>query len=471
MMESVQYVVVGAGISGLSVAYGLHRRNADVLLLEAASTVGGVMQSEQTAEGYVLEHGPNTVVSNDPDLWQAFADLGIANERLVAGHAGSKRYILFNGAPEPIPMSPGALLRSPLLSTAAKWRVLAEPFLPRAVTPDESVINFFSRRLGLEPAQNLVDPFVSGVYAGNPRELSMRAAFPRLWEAEQRHGSIIRGMLAGSGAQKSKPKGKRELFGFQCGLTTWPQAIVRALGAERVWLNTQALRLQPVDGKWRLTVLRAGRETVIPASYVILAVPAYVVADLVADLDALVSQALRTIPYPPMAVVHLGYRRADIAHPLDGFGMLCPSKERRMILGTLWPSTLFPGRAPANTVLTTVFVGGASNPAVALQEDDALVNTVHGEQQALLGARSAPIMSRVIRWPRAIPQYVAGHVKCLAAIERLEAVWPTLRLAGNYRNGVSTIQCWKDGQELAARLPGAVRIAQPVMEQTHGQGL
>lgn len=453
-------VVVGAGISGLSAAYGLRRRGADVLLVEAGATVGGAMQSETTADGFVLEHGPNTVVSNDPDLWQTFADLGIADERIVAGHSGKRRYILFKGAPEPIPMSPPALIRTPLLSPIGKLRVLAEPLLPRATTPDESVFAFFSRRVGRELAERLVDPFVSGVYAGNPHELSVKSAFGRLWEAEQGHGSIVRGMLAGP--RPKKKGGKRELFSFTQGLGTWTQAIARFLGPERVWTNTSAVRLRRVGAEgWQVTLLRNGAETVVQAAQVVLAVPAFVAADLAADLDPAAAAALKAIPYPPMAVVHLAYRRADVAHPLDGFGMLCPSGEGRTILGSLWPASLFEGRTPADIVLTTVFVGGARMPEQALLDDPAMIAMVQREQQAVLGVRGDPTMARVVRWPRAIPQYVAGHSERITAVERMEAVQPGLHLLGNYRDGISTVQCWQNGQTLAARIDVELAAVMP----------
>ncbi len=460
MNENYSCVVVGAGISGLSAAFALKRRGAEVLLIEAGSHVGGVMQSEQTPEGFVLEHGPNTVVSNDVELWQAFADLGIAEERVVAGHEGARRYILHNGVPEPIPSSPVAALRTPLLSPLGKLRLLAEPLLPRATTPDESVYTFFCRRLGHEAAQRLVDPFVSGVYAGDVRSLSIKASFTRLWEAEQSHGSIVRGMLAGPRPPRTAKKGKRELFSFRRGLNTWPQAIARFLGSEQVWLQSRITQLRPAETGWHLSVLSNGRETLVHADHVILALPANVVADLVADLDTAAAQALRGIPYPPMAVVHLGYRRDDVAHPLDGFGMLCPSGEGRSILGSLWPTTLFAGRAPAGTVLTTVFVGGARLPEVALEDDDALIARIQRDQREVLGVRGEPVMTRIVRWPRAIPQYVAGHSARVAAIDQMEAAWPGLYVLGNYRKGVSAVQCWQNGQELASQIDIAHAVAQ-----------
>lgn len=453
-MNSYDCIVIGAGISGLSTAYELQQRGASLLVVEAGADVGGSIRSERTAEGFLLENGPNTVVSSDPTMDQHLASLGLTNERMVADRKGARRYVLLGGTPELIPMSPSAFFKSRILSTPAKVRLLAEPFIPRAVTPDESVAAFFKRRLGGELANNLVDPFVSGVYAGNPRELSIRSTFPMLWEAEQRRGSIVLGMLfPGQKKRKKGPRKRSEMLSFRDGLITWPRAIVQALGRDRVWLNTPVTSLRPDEQGWYVSVLHNQQEEVVYAHQVVLAVPADAASRLLADVDAVTAQALQTIPYPPVAVVHLGYRQSDVEHPLDGFGMLCPSQERRRILGTLWTSTLFPGRAPQGFVLMTTFVGGAQRPELAQQDEEELIEQVAEEQRALVGARGEPVFARVTRWNRAIPQYIADHTTRMAAVERLESIFPTLHLVGNYRDGVSVERCWHKGHELGKYMP------------------
>jgi len=450
-------IVVGGGISGLSAAEAVARRGGRVLLLEAGAAVGGALRSERTADGFLLEHGPNTVTSGEPELWRHFAELGIAGERLTAARSGAKRYVLHGGRLLPIPMSPAAFLRSPLLSAAGKLRLLAEPLLPRGGASDESVATFFARRLGPEPFQRLVDPFVSGVYAGDPQALSARAAFPRIWAAEQRAGSIVLGMIAGAGArrkprQPGEPRPRRALFSFRDGLATWPRAIAAFLGPERLWTEARAVDLRPADGEWHVTVSRGGTTSHLLADRVVLATPAGTAAGLIERLAPAAAAALLGIPYPPVSIVHLGYRRADLAHPIDGFGMLCPSGEGRRVLGTLWPSALFPGRAPDGMVLTSSFVGGARMPELATQDDAALVATAHAEQRALIGASDKPVLARVSRWPTAIPQYNAGHEARVATLARLEAERPGLRLLGNYRDGVSVEACWRAGREAGLEL-------------------
>jgi protoporphyrinogen/coproporphyrinogen III oxidase len=461
MAMSYDCIIVGGGISGLGAAYGLLRRDAALLLIEAAPEVGGAMQSERTPEGFLIEHGPNTVVGNDPALWAAFDKLGIGAERIVAGAQGKTRYLLHHGNAEPLPLSPPALLTTPLLSPLAKLRALAEPLIPRTSAADESAYAFVARRVGRDAAERFLDPFVSGVYAGDPRQLSMRASFPSLWASEQRAGSLLLGMASGR-RRGPQPLGKRELFSFEQGLRRWPEAVARALGPRRLWTNSRVTAIAPTADGWQLTVVRAHGETVaLHASEVILAAPAYVSAELVAPLDGDAARALGGIPYPPLAVVHLGYFREDVSHPLDGFGMLCPASEGRAVLGSLWPSTLFAGRAPQGAVLTSQFVGGMRAPELALDDDATLIARTHRELVDLIGVSGKPRMARVVRWPRAIPQYLAGHEARMAALARLEAARPGLHLLGNFRGGVSAVQCWQNGVALAARvrLPRAVESA------------
>ncbi len=460
--DSVDYdvIVVGAGISGLAAAYALHQRRANVLVLEARATPGGSIRSEQS-DGFVVENGPNTVVSRDPLLWQHFAELGIEADRLTADRRSGKRYIVLHGKPTLIPTSPPALVQSKLLSVKAKLRMLAEPLLPRAVTPDESVAAFFARRLGSEPMQHLVDPFVSGIYAGDPHTLSVQATFPTLWEAEQQHGSMLVGMLAKAFAAKparspdsSKPKREKSvMFSFREGLATWPCAIARALGHEHIWCNAPVQRLYPMPHGWEATVLRDGQPRLVTAAQVILAAPAHVLADLIAPVDRAASAALAGMPSYPLSIVHLGYRRDDVSDPLDGFGTLCPSREERAVLGILYPSSLFPERAPEGMVLTTSFVGGARMPSLAELADAPLIELVQREHAELIGVQGAPVFARVARWARAIPQYVGGHAARLAVLRESEERYPGLYYLGNYRDGVSVEKCWHKGMELGQRLP------------------
>jgi oxygen-dependent protoporphyrinogen oxidase len=455
-METYDAIIVGGGISGLSAAYTLFKRGLEVLVIEAAPEVGGVMRSIVTPEGYVLDCGPNTAATKDPRLWAEFADLGLAARLVPADRKGKRRYVLLNGKPEEIPMSPVGLARTPLLSSAAKLRIFREPFIPRATGGDESVASFFARRLGPEPAARLVDPFVAGVYAGNPAQISVKAAFPSLWEAEQRAGSIIKGMLSGRekpapGAPRG-PKMRSLTFNFPGGLAEWPRAIAAALGPRRVWRNTRATAVRPDGALWQVTIERDRLPETLEARTVILALPAYAAAGLVEGLDARAAAALRGIPYAPVSVVQLGYRREQVRHPLDGFGVLAPSSERRRFLGILWSSSLFAGRAPAGRVLTTTLMGGALAPELALQSDADLIAVAVAEHAAVIGAAGDPELAHATRWERAIAQYTSGHDARIAELERLERERPGLAFLGSYRGGVGVPKCWHNGVALADRM-------------------
>ncbi len=450
-------IIVGAGISGLSAARMLAQRNANILVIEQAAQVGGALQSEETPDGFVLEHGTQTVSSDNTALWQHFDALGIGSEREIARRQGVT--MLHHGQLERLTMSPLALLRSPLLPPGARLRLLAEPLLPASATDDESIATFFSRRLGPQFTRAVIDPFVAGVYGGNPHELSMRAVFPSLWNLEQRHGSMLGGIIAKTTAavRNSKngsapPRTPRETFSFRRGLATWPRAIARQLGPQRVRLNTRAVAVQPASQSWYVTVEHNGQHETLHTTNLILSVPATIAAALVGHLEPVAARMLTSIAYPPMAILHLGYRRSDVQHPLDSMGMLCPTHEERPLLGALWMSTIFDGRAPGDSVLITTFVGGARRPELAAHDDSTLLELAHRQQVELIGARNEPRLARVYRWSRSVPQYDASQQARIEACNRLEARWPGLYLLSNYRNGFSAEACWKQAEHLASHL-------------------
>jgi oxygen-dependent protoporphyrinogen oxidase len=286
--------------------------------------------------------------------------------------------------------------------------------------------------------------------------MSIKATFPAIWEAEQRAGSVIKGFLsAGKGKKKDAAKGPKMrsvTFSFEGGIAAWPKAIARTLGPRRVWRQARVSDLFHEDGIWRLVVERDGRAETVESRAVILATPAYAAADLVADLDAKAAAALRGIPYSSMAVVNLGYHRSQVAHPLDGFGVLAPSCEGRNFLGLLWASSLFPPFAPEGRVSTIDMMGGSLNPIREEQSREELIARATADNESVLGASGAPEAINFTRWPKAIPQYNFGHVERIATLERLERTRPGLYFAGSYRGGVGVPKCWKNAVELADRV-------------------
>ncbi|MEP6994279.1 MAG: protoporphyrinogen oxidase [Acidobacteriota bacterium] len=424
-------IVVGAGLSGLSAAHALARRGGDVLVLEASDRAGGVVRT-QRRDGFLLELGPNTVRPSAA-IWGLIQELGLANEVLVADPR-SPRFIDFGGTLHAVPMSPGALLGTRLLSTAGKLRLVAEPFHPAGADPEESIRDFAARRLGAEVADRLVAPFVAGIFAGDAAKLSAAAAFPTLGRWEREHGSLFRGAMAARRDRKQEavagaPKG---LLALRQGLEALPRALAAALGPA-VRFGAPVRAVAPRGNGW--IVQTVGDK--ISADRLILAAPAHRVGALISGFAPEAALALAGIPHPPLAVLHLSWAEASLARPLRGFGHLVAESPNRRILGAVWSSSLFPGRAPAGQSLLTVFMGGSRDSAALALPDEELVATAARDLASEGLVRGAPQPLRVTRWSQAIPQYERGHSQRLAALTETERRFPSLRFAGNYRGGVS----------------------------------
>ncbi len=437
-------VVVGAGLSGLAAALALTEGGADVLVFESGERPGGVVRT-QAKEGFLLETGPNTVRPTS-ELGTLIEKLGLADEVLRADPR-AKRYVDFEGALHAVPMSPGQLISTRLLSGGAKLRLLGEPFRRAAPVDGESVRDFAARRLGPEIADRLVEPFVAGIFAGNAGRIAVSAAFPALDRAERDHGSLVAGVLA---ARRSKPAGPsqpRGLLTFRDGLESLPRALAARLGA-RLRLATPVTALAPRGQGW---TLRAGAADV-DAERVILALPASQAAGLVAGFAPEAAAALSDIPQPPVVVLHLAWPESDLARPLDGFGHLVCNGPGRRILGAVWSSSLFPGRAPAGHALLTVFMGGARDPG-AMKLSDFELTELAGRDLASEGLVRGPARAILVtRWRQAIPQYERGHEERIAALARAEERWPSLHFLGNYRGGVSVGDVVRCGTALGLSL-------------------
>lgn len=443
-MPSPPVAIVGAGVSGLAAAWRLRTRGVDAVLLEASDRIGGAVRSLR-AEGFLADLGPNTLVVRDPRVEEVLQRLGLAARRLWADPAAARRYVVRDGRPVPLPTSPLGLLRTPLLSTRARLRLLAEPFVRRGHQVDESLAAFVRRRLGPEVLDYVADPFVAGVFAGDPERLSARHAAPALVELERTHGSLLRGALAQRRAARTAPSLPRHPFSFPEGLEALPHALAAALaGAVPVHLGERVTTLGREAGGFRL-----GPHG--PFRAVVWATPPYALPDGVGSPNDLA--IVRGVPCPPVAVLALGFRREDVAHPLDGFGVLVPRREPFRLLGALFSSTLTPGRAPDGHALLTCFLGGARRPDDALRPEAELLAVAQADLARLLGVRGDPVFARCRVWRRAIPQYEVGHDTVLAALDRLEAATPGLFVAGTVRGGISV------GEALAAGLVAADRAA------------
>lgn len=440
MTPTLPVLVVGGGISGLVCAYALRRAGIEAQLIEASSQPGGMIRSDNR-EGFLLELGPQSF-SGTAVLRSLSADLGIADQ-IVQAPAAAPRYVLINGALQAVPLNPPAMLSSSLLSLRTKWNIARDAFgTTHPPEEDESVAAFVQRKFGAELLQRLVGPFVSGIYAGDPERLSLRAAFPQLHEAEESAGSVIRGMMRSARSRKG-PRERPTLMSFRDGNGALVRALAANLGAalrvgeEVVGIGVRRERTV----KFEVRTSANGRDETVLAERLVLATSADVAGTLLRDVNAAFEPVLAGIEYAPVAVVSLGYRREDVAHSLQGFGFLVPRSSGLQVLGTVWNSSLFPGRAPADHVLLTSFVGGATNPAAAALSAQELRDLVHREIAPLLQVRAAPVFSHVQVYRRALPQYNIGHTDRLRALERLRAETPGLFFVGNYLRGPAIGNC------------------------------
>jgi protoporphyrinogen/coproporphyrinogen III oxidase len=437
-------VVVGGGLAGLAAALAAADAGQDVTLLEAGARPGGSVQTRRQ-DGFLLELGPNTVRPT-PTLWSLLGRLGLDKEALFAD-ARAPRYVDYRGRLHPVPMSPLSLACSRLLTARGRLRIFSEPLQRRGTEPDETLRDFVTRRLGPEAAERLVEPFVSGVFAGDAARLEASAAFPLLTQWEREHGSLLAGAIASRRNRPAGPRPPRGLVSFRDGLETLPRAMAAGLGAG---LRTAcgARAVEPAGDGWRV-LTDGGR---FEADRVLIATPAPAAADIVSGFAADAAGALAAIPHAPVAVLHLGWPESALVRPLAGFGhLVCPDPSRR-ILGGVWSSSLFPERAPEGQVLLTVFMGGARDrDALALADAD-LVERAAADLRDEGLVRGDPVPLLVTRWPRAIPQYERGHAARIAALAETEARYEGLRFLGSYRGGVSVGDVVRTGLEAGSVL-------------------
>ena len=444
-------IVIGAGLSGLAAALGAKLRGASVEVLEAASRPGGTIGTIHR-DGALYETGPNSALDTTPLIDALLEATGSRGDRIEPSALAATRFIVRDGKLVALPTSPPAFLATRAFSLGAKLRLALEPFVSRAPEgAEESVAAFVRRRLGSELLDYAVDPFVAGVYAGDPERLSLPAAFPRLHALEQRYGSLIRGQIAGAGERRRSPetaKNTARSFSFRNGMQTLTDALARTVGRVETGVRVERLD-RDVEGAWVVTGTRGGAPLVRRARSVILAVPAMDASGLVRELAPTAAQGLAAIDYAAVASVATAYRRSDVADPLAGFGFLVPRKENRAILGALFSSSMFENRAPQDAVMLTTFVGGRRNPDLPRRSDDEIAAIVTGELRALVGTRGDPLWSAVTRWPRAIPQYDLGHRERLSGVDAAERALPGLFFCANYRGGISVGDCIKSADATA----------------------
>ncbi len=435
--------IIGAGITGLITACALKDAGVEVVVIEAAERAGGPIHTFPH-DDLLLETGPHTLLVRSTPVADTLDRLGLTGDIIDAHDAAETRFVVKDGVVTALPSSPLSLATTPLLSPLARLRLLLEPFIPRFSEPDidETLASFVSRRLGREVYEYFVDPFVSGIWAGDATQLSARHAFPTLVEFEQEAGSIVAGALL-SGlrnfqSDQESTRSPRRLLSFEGGLRRLVDACVDRLGDDLL-LDSPVRKLRRDADDWRVIYQRGGARRGESADALVLTLSPRDLYDIEwenIDPPRGALSTLRDLPYAPCALAHVAYRRADVEHPLDGLGVLIPSCEGFHILGALFISSMFPNRVPDDLVQLSVFIGGARKPELAALDPGEILDLVDHDLSRLLGTRARPVTSRVIHWDRAIPQYEVGHGVFLDAMTNLEDALPGVFLSGGFRDGI-----------------------------------
>ncbi len=442
-------IIGGAGISGISTAHWLKSLGHEVTVFEAADRAGGVIQTLQH-DGYLFEKGPNSFLDNAPEVFELCEDLKLENQILKQSMRTNKRYIYFDGALREVPTGPGAFVKTPLLSASAKRGLLAEVFRTSNTSKeDESCASFVKRRFGDEIYHNLFTPFVSGVYAADPEQLSVQASFEMLYDLERRHGSITKGMLGKMLKRKKEPAKPRSknICSFINGMQTLPDALYKSY-RDIVKLNCPITRIQKhiqgmeIESSWMKEQCDA----------LVLTAPADVTGNLLQDLIPETGAYFQSIPYNKLTVLGLGYKRDQIKHPCDGFGFLVPRKQDIRILGSIWGSSLFANRAPGGERAFSVFLGGGLDPEAYDLSDEEMIALANRDLKNAVGVEGEPVVRHVFRWERAIPQYPIGHAQKLNQLNDALKALPGLYITGNFIKGISVNDCIANGKKTAMRV-------------------
>jgi oxygen-dependent protoporphyrinogen oxidase len=435
--------IIGAGISGLTLAYELQQRGIASFIWEASGEVGGYIRSrrEQGKNGasYLRELGPNSLLG-DANLLLWLDKLGLTPELVFSKPVSKARYIFRNGQYRQLPSGPPSLLFGTFFSWKTKLAIFRERNNKTVSPSGETLAAFFRRRFSQEIVDYALGPFVAGIYAGDPEKLLVSETFPILLQYEKEHGSVLRGLI-----KNQSSTGRRQSFSFREGMQMLPNALATQLS--HLSLNDPVTRVERADNGWQVT--HSGGTTFV--DHLVLAVSARAAAELLAPHYTDLASALNQITYPPMTAVHSAYKRADVQHPLNGFGGLNPKVEGRFAAGHIWSSSIFDGRCPEDDVLFTTFVGGQTAPENARQSDDVIVEKVHQELAESFGIQATkPTFRAIYRWERAIPQYDSNIATVKEKVKTLDA--DHLHVCANWYGGVSLSDCISKACKQAADL-------------------
>lgn len=447
-MSEKKIVIIGAGISGLATAFWLNKNGHEVTVIESHSIVGGAMQTV-CENGYLVDYGPNSGLETTPLIRQLVDELELTTEMIYANENSNKRYILREGKLQVLPTGLVPFIKTKLFSFKGKLRLFKEPFVGKSCDGyNQSIAQFVERRLGKEFLDYAIDPFVSGVFAGDPAKLSVKSAFPKLYRLEEVYGGLVKGMIKGARERKKRAEESKQsakMFSFFNGMQTLPNAIANRF-AEKIILEATVKKVERLNSKWIVSFEKNGSLESIECDRIISTIPAYKAADIFESLDANLNSHLNAIYYPPVMVLYLAFDKKDIGIPLDGFGYLIPSKEKKNFLGAIWSSIIFPNRCIEDKAVFTLFVGGARNPQILEQDSQYLINAAVSEFKKIMKTNSDPVFFKSKLWKKAIPQYNLGYIEHEMYFEKFEEKNPGIFLSGNYRGGISVGDCLKNSE-------------------------
>lgn len=455
MPSQKKIVIIGAGISGLTTAYLLFKEGYDIVVLEQKDNVGGSIETIST-NGFLFDRGPNSGLETTPVIQQLIKELNLEDQFVYANREGNKRYILRNEQLHALPMSPPAFFKTKLFSGKAKLRLMAEPFVGKSKDGYyQSIAEFVTRRLGKEFLDYAINPFVAGVYAGRPEELSVKSAFPKLYALEEDYGGIIVGSIRSiRKRKKSKEMSKQsaKMFSFKDGMRVLPNAMASELGS-RVSIGTEVISVRKTAEENYGVTFRDGKQSLtLLADIVLSTIPSYKAAEIFGHFDEQLAKHLNEIYYPPVLVLYLVYDKSAVGQPLDGFGFLIPEKEEKSFLGAIWSSVIFPNRSDESKAAFTLFIGGSRDAGFVDDVEQIVIDRARREFELIMKISAEPIAIAKRFWPKAIPQYNLGYVEHENYFDHFEKDNKGIVLGGNYRGGISIGDCIKNAEVVAQRI-------------------
>lgn len=453
MLTNTDVTIIGSGLTGLTLAYYLQKKGMNVVLLEKDSRIGGVIDTVEEKD-FTFEIGPNTGVLSSRELVNLFKDLEGKCTLEIANPASKKRLIWKGDRWHALPSGIPGGIKTPLFTLHDKVRILGEPFRKKGTNPDETVAELVKRRMGMSFLNYAVDPFISGIYAGDPDRLVTRFALPKLYQLEQSYGSFVRGGIKKHSEPKTEQDKEvtREVFSVKGGLKNLINALGVSINATSIKLNCSDLKVLPNKDGFDVSYTAGDGEVVKMKSVkVVSTIGAYALPDLLPTLRENDLAPITKLKYAKVVQVIAGFKDWQ-GITLDAFGGLVPTVENRKVLGILFPSSIFKGRTPKNGALLSIFMGGLKAPDVISKSDEEVLELALVEIREMMGTNAKPELLKIYRYPKAIAQYEKSSNERLEAIATIEKQLPGLFLAGNIRDGIGMADRVKQAVHLASNI-------------------